>query len=390
MRPKIVTLTREELYEHVWTEPMTKVAARYGLSDVALKKRCVKANIPTPGLGHWAKLAAGQTVRRPRLPKASEKTSQALEFTIWPAGPVLEVSSEPPPDVPLPARLTQLHPAVRAAHESLETERRDKHGRSGTEFSGYPFRIGTGTSRRLFLMLEGLVRALLQRGHQAKYEQLESTDRQRRLILLVRGAPLAVHAEEKLTKVPYEWTKDERERHTRWGQTPNKRWEHVPSGILELGAGNYHWGFTGPRWRDTKKQRLEDQLGQIVLELEAAADIAHIRRQEHDEELAKRRAEDLAQKRRYRIPIYEDWLLEDLNEMLDRWAKARQIREFMAAYEKVMPDDPVAKAYLAGVRAYADRDDPLTSGEIVGKDLNPSDERLEEVEKLMNRRRQRY
>ena len=55
-----------------------------------------------------------------------------------------------------------------------------------------------------------------------------------------------------------------------------------------------------------------------------------------------------------------------------------------------MPDDPVAKAYLAGVRAYADSKDPLTSGEVVGKDLNPSNERLEEVEALMNKQRQRY
>lgn len=46
-----VTLTREELYEMIWGEPMTKIAARFQISDVALRKRCIKHHIPMPGRG---------------------------------------------------------------------------------------------------------------------------------------------------------------------------------------------------------------------------------------------------------------------------------------------------------------------------------------------------
>lgn len=33
-----IELTREDLFTQVWKRPMTKVAAQYGISDVALKK----------------------------------------------------------------------------------------------------------------------------------------------------------------------------------------------------------------------------------------------------------------------------------------------------------------------------------------------------------------
>lgn len=48
---------------------MTKLAAEFRLSDVALHKICRKHNIPTPPLGYWAKKAHGKPVRNTPLPK---------------------------------------------------------------------------------------------------------------------------------------------------------------------------------------------------------------------------------------------------------------------------------------------------------------------------------
>ena len=63
---------REELYTEVWKEPMVKVSARYGISDVALAKVCRKLSIPVPGRGHWAKKAQGHAVKTKPLPKVEE------------------------------------------------------------------------------------------------------------------------------------------------------------------------------------------------------------------------------------------------------------------------------------------------------------------------------
>jgi len=44
----------------VWQQPMTRVAAELGLSDVGLAKLCRRHSIPVPPRGHWAKIAAGK------------------------------------------------------------------------------------------------------------------------------------------------------------------------------------------------------------------------------------------------------------------------------------------------------------------------------------------
>lgn len=55
---------RAKLYEEVWAEAVTKVAKRYGISDVALRKICKKLAVRLPPLGYWAKLEYEECRRR--------------------------------------------------------------------------------------------------------------------------------------------------------------------------------------------------------------------------------------------------------------------------------------------------------------------------------------
>jgi len=41
-------ISRKELYQEVWSTPMTKLAKKYGISDVGLAKVCNRNNIPRP------------------------------------------------------------------------------------------------------------------------------------------------------------------------------------------------------------------------------------------------------------------------------------------------------------------------------------------------------
>jgi hypothetical protein len=60
---------RDLLYDEVWKQPMWTLAKKYGISDVGLAKACRKLGVPLPGLGYWAKKAAGKKVpKRPPLP----------------------------------------------------------------------------------------------------------------------------------------------------------------------------------------------------------------------------------------------------------------------------------------------------------------------------------
>lgn len=61
-------MTREELHEQVWSQPMRTLAAAMGISDVALAKRCKVANVPVPPRGWWARKEAGKAVNIQPLP----------------------------------------------------------------------------------------------------------------------------------------------------------------------------------------------------------------------------------------------------------------------------------------------------------------------------------
>ena len=70
LRDLMSRYNREKIYEEIWAEPILHVAKRYSMSDVGLGKICKKLKIPGPGLGYWAKKAAGKSIpKRPPLPE---------------------------------------------------------------------------------------------------------------------------------------------------------------------------------------------------------------------------------------------------------------------------------------------------------------------------------
>jgi len=70
LRDLMSRYNREKIYEEIWAEPIMHVAKRYSISDVGLGKICKKLKIPKPGLGYWAKKAAGKPIpKRPPLPE---------------------------------------------------------------------------------------------------------------------------------------------------------------------------------------------------------------------------------------------------------------------------------------------------------------------------------
>ena len=60
-------VSREALYEMVWSEPMLRVAARFGVSSSYMARVCTLLNVPRPERGYWAKLAVGKAPKQPPL-----------------------------------------------------------------------------------------------------------------------------------------------------------------------------------------------------------------------------------------------------------------------------------------------------------------------------------
>ena len=62
-------IKREELYELVWSMPMTKIAEKFEVSGTYLARVCTVLRVPRPERGYWAKLAVGKAPQRPALPE---------------------------------------------------------------------------------------------------------------------------------------------------------------------------------------------------------------------------------------------------------------------------------------------------------------------------------
>jgi hypothetical protein len=93
-----VAFTRQQLYQRVWSKPLSVVAKEVGVSGNALARICSRLLVPYPSRGHWAKVGGGKAPVRPSLPAAPEVNMRRITScpaaARWPSAPSL-------PDTPL-------------------------------------------------------------------------------------------------------------------------------------------------------------------------------------------------------------------------------------------------------------------------------------------------
>lgn len=63
-------ISREALYELVWSKPMLRVASAFGVSSSYMARVCTALNVPRPAAGYWGKAAVGRAPAAPALPPA--------------------------------------------------------------------------------------------------------------------------------------------------------------------------------------------------------------------------------------------------------------------------------------------------------------------------------
>jgi AcrR family transcriptional regulator len=73
-----LALTREQLYQRVWSRPLRLVAGEFGVSGNALAKICSRVLVPYPSRGYWAKVGSGRAPVRPPLPAAPETNMRRI------------------------------------------------------------------------------------------------------------------------------------------------------------------------------------------------------------------------------------------------------------------------------------------------------------------------
>ena len=368
---------RDKLYEEVWSEPVTAVAKRYGVSDVAIHKACKRLQVPVPPRGYWAKLSAGQSVAREPLPPYN--------------GPKRIRRMSPPSDLPRPTapvtakerlaflpeqelakfldrcdnvrvsdRLTNPHPLitqdreVREEHKRKMKERRSPgywtrdRSSDGDFWSTWykkvlDINVEPENGQRAYRLMNAIIRAVEDLGGKVKVNDKGHTN------VLWLGEEMRVRLKSK---------------------------EHH----LALMIDDYH----APRknWRDAKTKQLESEAGSFVIGLLECAHALRTLREERRCEEQLRWQRELERREREERQRKEMERFQSLEENALDWQKARIIEQYVGELEKQTQNETDTGKrdglldYIAWAREKIAWLDPLVAREdpILGKRYDDSDE----------------
>lgn len=348
-----VTLTRQQLYDLVWSKPMTVIAAEFGVSSVAFAKNCTKLEVPRPGRGYWQQLASGLRPEREPLSSAAPGTPASIELTRH-ERPSTQAPEQP--RVGVPERVRKLHAVVKQMADLLPG---DRNG-SMLTIPGYErslLRVSPSAKSRALRILHALLTTFDERGHQCR---LQKGYNRYSLEVVVGGAAVGLTLHERSNLV------ESKGEARAWRQH-----DSVPTGRLALAVGGAHSSF---RWSDGKHRSLEHALGEVVLDVEATATHMVEAGKRYAAEEAIRQREKQHLEHEQRRAAHRRALADDLAAMAAAWSEAERIRAFLDAATHAVPvaeQSSEFAAWLAWAQAHAGSIDPLSRGATIGKSLEP-------------------
>lgn len=373
---KTITITRKQLYDLVWAEPMRRLATRYGVSDVALAKTCRKHDIPRPPRGYWAKKAAGQTPRQTKLPNPGDDSKITLrdpeELRLSSSALRQAVQQRTAEEekreakIEVAVSLRGAHALVSQANQELQAaETDDNRLILPSDKSPLHIRVSKPSFRRALLIMDALLKALEQRGYEVTAgPTVQILDAHVHFEITEAVAAQREQPEDHDLNGRYEFG------HSRY------RVKRIPSGrlVLQITHRDMYWLRNCRKsWSDGKKQRIEDRLNQFVAGLIAFAACVREREEEEEREARERREEERREKEKAerraekrRLIQVEQKRVDLLMQQAQCWRASRTLRkyiearkkQYVAAHGDITPESDLAR-WLDWARQQADRLDPL-------------------------------
>jgi hypothetical protein len=348
-------LTREELYELVWSTPATKLGERFSLSGRGLAKLCARHEIPVPERGWWAKKAAGHNVKQPPLLPAKTRGIETVrlyvrdDFRQWLTTEeresfekrLLEESTAPPPVVP---------EIDDSRHPLIIQARKKRRNQDGPVPLHLDIEVSDSVRDRAIRLATGLVNACENRGYSFKTKP-ESTNGV--AAVHVFGQPIGIRIFEPPRRVPHPLTPAEaREKAVgRGSQIPE--YDSVPSGelmiLLDHTAGSERQSFSGGQKREIEAV-LPDVLKtliRIAMRLRADQNRRDQELRQRQEAAELRRREELQRQEEQARIVAERKRRRELLRDTANLHCARTLRELIAAVEQAASSEGVEEDALA-------------------------------------------
>jgi cell division protein ZapA (FtsZ GTPase activity inhibitor) len=355
---EVRTYEREKLYKEVWAEPMIKVAQRYNVSDVALKKTCKKLNIPVPGRGYWSKVYAGEKMQKPPLPKQKEhkqvimreySNRQVENFKAMKKADILLFLPEDKrkevkafcASLVVPGELKQPHVFVR---DTIQYYRSRKESTKPHKDHVFYFRTSDEQAQRAYRIWDTLFKALEQLGYTVKIESPRGQQywnydppASSNVVYFQLGQDkVPVFIREFQQRVPHIPTEQELAEKKRYSFTTIPEYDYVYNGKLTFTIDEYH--AKRKSWNDGKIKSIDNEIGDIVIGIMEAIHIVKERREEREVAEKRRREEEI---RRWELKQKRDKEKERVNLLIskaDDYYQAQKLYEYIAAIEKMLPN----------------------------------------------------
>lgn len=325
-----ISLTREQLYERVWAEPIDRLCKEFGLSNVGLRKVCIRHDIPVPPRGYWARRQHGQRVHQPPLPPKDKAGIGTIHFRDKPV-PIAPPEQEPESVHPLVAferqaqnaidvqdTLQARHPLVRATRVYWAAVKRHEVKYGENKLPHLNVRVSRPSEARALRLMHALLTACDQRGFDT------SATPEGKTTVKVLEVVLELSLRERLRQQPHKPTEKELQEMKQWSWSRPPKFDQIHSGEFELKLENV-WG-TKHTWNDGKRHRLEQLLNDVIEGMVRAALLEHDRQAARErerlaaEESARRKAEVERRRQQERARIRH---LEELMIAADQFDRAR-------------------------------------------------------------------
>lgn len=352
-----IEFTREELYELVWSEPLSRLARKYDISDTGIRKKCKKMNIPLPKNGYWSKIKYGYKVPKSKLSSKYEGDQKTILSYRDKDGkyvekfesisPITKLKHELKKDKNLPLavpdRITQLDSlVVKAKRSLLKKDTKTDHyvGMRTTEQGEINIMVSELNIDRALRFMNTLIKLLRSRKHDVIIED-------KKTFAVVFGEKLQIRFREKAKIV---------NQMTEYGFTTR---EYHPSGTLTFMHDKY--SYNQKAWIDGKIP-LESRLAEILayFEIYAQNEIA-----ERIEREKRNKIEAEERERQKELQQRKDNEIKKIKELINRanyWKQAQILREYISAFERNEKLDQEQMNWIQWAQQKTEWFDTLTLG----------------------------
>jgi hypothetical protein len=330
-----ILLTRKQLYDLVWSTPMTSISKKYSISTTRLRSICKKKNIPVPENGFWQKIQYKKSVTIQGLPTDFEGDDEIIlnSFESNDDDKIISLRTKrineilTDSDLPLkvPNRLANPDKLIIAAKEDLALNKHPFAGRGdliGTN-GGIDIRVNHTNVGRALRFMDALIKLFKARDY------VLSSNYQGTCVIIY-GEEINFCLQEKLR------TEETINQHN-WRSR-----QYFPSGILTFRMW-HDFRFSQKIWSDGKK-KIEDQLAHVLAGIEL---------------LAKKEAEE----RIRRDEEHKIWLEKQRIEKEIQDRKEKELSEFKLLFVRAsrLHQSTIIRNYIASVECRAMHNSELTN-----------------------------